>query len=76
MPVVLGILVTNVEGPSLQAGIQTDDILVMVNNKPVKSIVETMDQIAELKPDTVVPIIVLRNGERIELQVTIGQLSV
>ncbi|KFA58684.1 outer membrane-stress sensor serine endopeptidase DegS [Gilliamella sp. Choc4-2] len=76
MPVVLGILVTNVEGPSLQAGIQTDDILVMVNNKPVKSIVETMDQIAELKPGTVVPIIVLRNGERIELQVTIGQLSV
>ncbi|OCG15801.1 outer membrane-stress sensor serine endopeptidase DegS [Gilliamella sp. HK2] len=76
IPIVLGILVTNTEGPSLQAGVLANDILIMVNNKPVKSIVETMDQIAELKPGTIVPIIVLRNGEKIELQVTIGQLSV
>ncbi|WP_085248313.1 outer membrane-stress sensor serine endopeptidase DegS [Gilliamella mensalis] len=76
MPVVLGILVTHAEGPALQSGIQANDILIMVDNKPVKSIVETMDQIAELKPGTIVPIIVLRNGERIELQVTIGQLPV
>ncbi|MCO6536901.1 MAG: outer membrane-stress sensor serine endopeptidase DegS [Gilliamella sp.] len=76
MPVVLGILVTRAEGPSLQAGIQANDILIMVDNKPVKSIVETMDQIAELKPGTIVPIIVQRNGEKIELQLTIGQLPV
>jgi serine protease DegS len=76
IPIVLGILVTNTEGPSLQAGVLANDILIMVNNKPVKSIVETMDQIAELKPGTIVPIIVLRNGEKIELQVIIGQLSV
>ncbi|OCG06628.1 outer membrane-stress sensor serine endopeptidase DegS [Gilliamella sp. wkB178] len=75
-PEVLGILVTNTEGPSLQAGIQANDILVMVDNKPVKSIVETMDQIAELKPGTIIPIVVLRNGEKIELQVTIGLLPV
>ena len=75
-PVVLGILVTKAEGPSLQSGIQTNDILIMVDNKPVKSIVETMDQIAELKPGTIVPIIVQRNGEKIELQLTIGQLPV
>ncbi|OCG79225.1 outer membrane-stress sensor serine endopeptidase DegS [Gilliamella sp. Occ4-3] len=76
MPVVLGILVTRAEGPSLQAGIQANDILIMVDNKPVKSIVETMDQIAELKPGTIIPIIVQRNGEKIELQITIGQLPV
>lgn len=76
MPVVVGILVTNAEGPSLQAGIQSNDILIMVDNKPVKSIIQTMDQIAELKPGTIVPIVVLRNGEKVELQVTIGQLPV
>ena len=76
LPKVLGILVTNAEGPSLQAGVQANDILIMVDNKPVKSIVETMDQIAELKPGTIVPIIVLRNGEKIQLQITIGQLPV
>ncbi len=75
-PIVLGILVTNAEGPSLQAGVEPNDILIMVDNKPVKSIVGTMDQIAELKPGTIVPIMVLRNGEKIELQVTIGQLPV
>ena len=75
-PKVLGILVTNAEGPSLQAGIEANDILIMVDNKPVRSIVETMDQIAELKPGTIVPIIVLRNGEKIELQITIGLLPV
>ncbi|WP_279085100.1 outer membrane-stress sensor serine endopeptidase DegS [Gilliamella apis] len=76
LPKVLGILVTNAEGPSLQAGVQANDILIMVDNKPVRSIVETMDQIAELKPGTIVPIIVLRNGEKIQLQITIGQLPV
>ncbi|TSJ90524.1 outer membrane-stress sensor serine endopeptidase DegS [Gilliamella apicola] len=76
LPKVLGILVTNAEGPSLQAGVQANDILIMVDNKPVKSIIETMDQIAELKPGTIVPIIVLRNGEKIQLQITIGQLPV
>ena len=76
LPVILGILVTNAEGPAQQAGIKTNDILVMVDNKPVKSIVETMDQIAELKPGTTIPIIVLRNGEKVELQITIGQLPV
>ena len=76
LPKVLGILVTHAEGPSLQAGIQTNDILIKVDNKPVRSIVETMDQIAELKPGTIVPIVVLRNGEKIQLQITIGQLPV
>ncbi|MDF7666966.1 outer membrane-stress sensor serine endopeptidase DegS [Orbaceae bacterium ESL0727] len=76
LPVVLGILVTNAEGPAEQAGVQANDILIMVDNKSVKSIVETMDQIAELKPGTVIPIMVLRNGEKVVLQITIGQLPV
>lgn len=76
LPIVLGILVTNAEGPAEQAGVETNDILIMVDNKPVKSIVETMDQIAELKPGTIIPIMVLRNGEKITLQITIGQLPV
>lgn len=75
-PVVLGILVTNAEGPAQKAGIQRDDILIMVDNKPVKSIIETMDQIAEIKPETMVPVVVLRNGEKITLNVKIEQLPI
>ncbi|GAA5114109.1 outer membrane-stress sensor serine endopeptidase DegS [Orbus sasakiae] len=75
-PVVLGILVTNAEGPAKKAGINTNDILISVNGNPVKSIIETMDQIAEIKPGTTVPVIVLRNGERLTLQVQIEQLAI
>lgn len=75
-PVVLGILVTNIEGPAKKAGINTNDILISVNGISVKSIIETMDQIAEIKPGTTVPVIVLRNGERLTLQVQIEQLDI
>lgn len=75
-PVVLGILVTNAEGPAKKAGINTNDILISVDGNPVKSIIETMDQIAEIKPGTTVPVIVLRNGERLTLQVQIEQLAI
>ena len=73
-PVVLGILVTHAEGPAEKAGIIANDILIKVDNVPVKSIIETMDQIAEIKPDTIVPVVVLRNGEKLTLQVKIEQL--
>ncbi|WP_392558360.1 outer membrane-stress sensor serine endopeptidase DegS [Orbus mooreae] len=75
-PVVLGILVTNADGPAAKAGIQTNDILISVDGKPVKSIIETMDQIAEIKPGVTIPIIVLRKGEQLTLQVQIEQLPV
>lgn len=68
----MGILVTNAEGPAEKAGIKPNDIVIMVNNQPVVSIMETMDQIAELKPGTTVPIVVLRNGEQVKLQLVIG----
>lgn len=75
-PVVLGILVTNTDGPAKRAGIQINDILISVNNNPVKSIIETMDQIAEIKPGTTVPVIILRNGEKQIIQIQIEQLSI
>jgi len=75
-PVVLGILVTNTEGPANKAGIKPDDILISVNNQSVKSIIETMDQITEIKPGTTIPVIVLRNGKKIQLQVQIEQLPI
>lgn len=70
---VLGILVTNTDGPAQIAGIKPNDILISVDNKPVTSIIETMDQIAETKPETTIPVTVLRLGKKINLQLTIGK---
>lgn len=75
-PVVLGILVTKSDGPAGKAGVLANDILISVDGKPVKSIIETMDQIAEIKPGTTVPIIVQRQGEKLTLPVTIEQLPI
>jgi len=35
-----------------------------------------MDQITEIKPGTTIPVIVLRNGKKIQLQVQIEQLPI
>ncbi|XKM13853.1 outer membrane-stress sensor serine endopeptidase DegS [Orbaceae bacterium ac157xtp] len=73
-PVTIGILVTKADGPAEKAGILANDILISVNNQPVKSIIETMDQIAEIKPGTIIPVVILRNGEKLTLNVEIKQL--
>lgn len=70
---VVGILVTNVDGPAQQGGILPNDILISVDNKPVTSIIKSMDQIAESKPGATIPVIVLRDGKKIPLQLTIGK---
>lgn len=66
-----GILVKNVAGPALVAGIQPDDIIIAVNNIPVISIITTMDQITEIAPQTKIPITIIRNGEKMNLQVIV-----
>ncbi|EYU14535.1 outer membrane-stress sensor serine endopeptidase DegS [Photorhabdus aegyptia] len=60
-------------GPAQKAGIKVGDIITSVNNKPAISAVETMDQVAEIRPGSVVPVTLLRNGKILSLQVTIEE---
>ncbi|MCL2892760.1 outer membrane-stress sensor serine endopeptidase DegS [Brenneria tiliae] len=73
-----GILVKTVDpgGPADKAGIQVDDILLSVNNKPTRSVIETMDQVAELRPGTVIPITIERDKKAITLNMTIQEFPV
>jgi len=36
-------------------------------------VLETMDQVAEIRPGTEIPVIVLRDGKRITLKMTVGE---
>lgn len=68
-----GILVSQVQtnSPADIAGIYPGDILVKVNNRPVSSILEVMDQVAEIAPGTTIPIELQRRGNLMTVQVLI-----
>ncbi|WP_017444281.1 trypsin-like peptidase domain-containing protein [Gayadomonas joobiniege] len=72
----VGILVTSVEsgGPAAQSGIMPNDIIVEINGQSVTSRAQTLDLIAETTPGTIVPIVVVRQGVRIEFEVTVLEL--
>ena len=68
-----GIIVNEVspDGPAAQAGIQVNDVIVSVNNKPAISAIETMDQVAEIRPGSIIPVEVMREDKKLTMQVTI-----
>ena len=70
-----GIVVNEVtaNGPAANAGMQVSDVIINVNNKPAISAIETMDQVAEVRPGTVIPVEIMRNGQKLTLQVTVQE---
>ncbi|MGQ7114039.1 PDZ domain-containing protein, partial [Escherichia sp. TWPC-MK] len=58
-----GIVVNEVspDGPAANAGIQVNDLIISVDNKPAISALETMDQVAEIRPGSVIPVVVMRD---------------
>ncbi|HAP82130.1 MAG TPA: outer membrane-stress sensor serine endopeptidase DegS, partial [Enterobacteriaceae bacterium] len=70
-----GIIVNEVtpDGPAAHAGIQVNDVIVSVNNKPALSALETMDQVAEIRPGSVIPVVVMRDDKKLTLQVTVQE---
>ncbi|MEA7543839.1 hypothetical protein ONO12_26825, partial [Salmonella enterica subsp. enterica serovar Montevideo] len=42
-----------------------------VNNKPAVSALETMDQVAEIRPGSVIPVVVMRDDKQLTFQVTV-----
>lgn len=70
-----GILVTEMtpNGPATNAGFHINDIIVNVNNKPAVAVLETMDQVAEIRPGTEIPVVVVREGKRLTLTMMVGE---
>jgi len=58
-------------GPAHLAGMQPGDIMVAINNEPIRDRRASMDQIAKYKPGEEISIDVWRNGERLTLTVKI-----
>lgn len=70
-----GVLISNVlkDSAAEKAGIKNYDVLVEFNSKPVKSASQLTIDVASLKPGTQVEVVVLRDGQRRNLTVTLGK---
>lgn len=75
MDPIQGIVVNEVtpNGPAALAGIQVNDLIISVNNKPAVSALETMDQVAEIRPGSVIPVVVMRDDKQLTFQVTVQE---
>ncbi|MGC9455116.1 MAG: Do family serine endopeptidase [Phycisphaerae bacterium] len=72
-----GALVTEImeDSPAEEADFREQDFIMAVDGEPVKSVNELRNRVAALRPGQTVPFTVYRNGETIELEVTIGRLE-
>jgi len=61
--------------PASDAGLRPGDVVVEFNRQPVGSFGDLSDLVRKLKPGDQSPIVVERDGERVELQITIGRAN-
>jgi S1-C subfamily serine protease len=60
-----GIVVNDVapDGPAAR-GIRANDVIISVNDKPAVSALETMDQVAEIRPGSEIPVVIMRDDKK------------
>ncbi len=70
-----GALVTEVQNgsPAEKAGIKKDDVIVEFNGYPVTDAPSLRNRVASTKPGTRAKVGIIRNGERIDLEVEVGK---
>jgi serine protease Do len=71
-----GVLVGDVtdDGPAEAAGIRRGDVIVQMNGKPATSVPELRNRIAMVAPGTEIDLVVLRDGQRKNISLNVGQL--
>jgi len=70
-----GVLITDVikDSAAEKAGIRKNDIFVEFNGKAIESASRLLISVAEVRPGTEVEVVVLRDGQRQKLTVTLGK---
>jgi serine protease Do len=73
-----GVLVESVspEGPAGKSGVKADDVIVAMNDRPVKDGQELVNKVADLPIGSSALFTVDRDGKRLDYKVTIGERSV
>ncbi|MBU3824375.1 MAG: outer membrane-stress sensor serine endopeptidase DegS [Candidatus Oceanisphaera merdipullorum] len=63
----------NEAGPAAQAGILVEDVLLKLNDTPIRNTRHAMDMIAETKPGSTITVTLLRQGKLITLPIKIEE---
>ena len=73
-----GVLVEDVpaDGPAGKAGIHADDVIVALNEQPIKDGEELVNKVADLPIGSTALFTVDRNGKRMDFKVAVGERSV
>ena len=69
-----GLLLSDVrpESPAEEAGLQRGDIIVQIGDMEIASVQDYMVVLSEANPGDTAPVVIMRDGERVELEVTFG----
>ncbi|MES2887050.1 MAG: Do family serine endopeptidase [Pseudomonadota bacterium] len=75
LPVKEGVLITGVlqSGPAAQGGLRPGDVVVQINEVPIRNTIQLLNAVAELKPRSEVPIRVQRGSRTVDLTVRVAQ---
>lgn len=75
LPSADGALINRVEpeGPAADAGIRRGDVIVEVNRHEIGDASDLISEVRDLEPGAKIPVVVLRNGTRKSLTVTLGK---
>ncbi|MWJ26842.1 Do family serine endopeptidase [Halomonas sp. ZH2S] len=73
-----GVIVSSVVegGPAAEAGLQPGDVLLEVDGRPIMDAPTTMSEVASIPPGTTLPLTVVRNGERLQITLEVGERPV
>lgn len=53
--------------------IRANDVIISVNDKPAVSALETMDQVAEIRPGSEIPVVIMRDDKKITLHIAVQE---
>nr|WP_220099423.1 trypsin-like peptidase domain-containing protein [Alteromonas lipotrueiana] len=72
-----GVIITAVakQSPAAEAGLRPNDIIMAINGTTLESSAKTLDMIAETRPGTQLDLLISRDGETIDITVTVAELG-
>ena len=63
------------DSPAAEAGMRRGDVVVEFDRSPIGSFGDLAEVVSNLEPGDRVPVVVMRRGERVEMQIVIGKAS-